>query len=77
MIIGKFVKDILTEDDAGSVFCFVRVLSIVAGFVLLGLLVYQTAMDYRLFDIAKAGEGLLAYLAGVGGAIWGKTKSGA
>lgn len=75
--IKSFLKDILTEDEANSVFCFVRVLSVLAGLVLLTLLIYKTYIDPKSFDIEASGRGMMEYLAGVGGAIWGKTKAGA
>lgn len=73
----KFLADILTEDDANSVFCFVRVLSVLGGVVLIGVIVAKAYADINHFDLENAGRSLLEYLCGVGGAIWGKTKSGA
>lgn len=75
--VKTFLKDILTEDDANSVFCYVRVLSVLAGLVLLTLLAYKTYTNPASFDIDAAGRGMMQYLGGVAAAIWGKTKSGA
>jgi hypothetical protein len=77
MIVSSFVKDLLTEDDNNSVFCYVRVLSVLAGVVLLTLLIYKTINNPASFDIEAAGRGMLEYFGGVAAAIWGKTKSGA
>ena len=72
-----FVKDILTEDDANSVFCYVRVLSVLVGLVLILLLIYKTACDYKTFDIEVTARGFMEYFAGIAVAIFGKTKAGA
>lgn len=79
MFVGvqKFLRDITTEDTAGKIFCYVRILSLLGGLVLLGIMIFQASADLVHFDLEKAGRSLLEYLTGVGAAIWGKTKSGA
>lgn len=77
MIIAKFVKDCLTEDDAGTTFCYIRMLTILAGFVLLGIMIAQAYHDIEHFKLEEAGRTVLEYLGGSAIAIWGKTKSGA
>jgi hypothetical protein len=73
----NFLKDISTEDDGNSVFCYIRVLSILGGFVLLGIIVAKAGADIKHFDIENAGRALMEYLGGCAVAIFAKTKSGA
>ncbi len=74
--IKGFLKDVLTEDDAATVFDFVRVLAVVGGVVLMGLAIYQFVMLGGVGDIEHVGRSFMEYFAGVGAAIFGKGKSG-
>lgn len=71
-----FLADILTEDDAATIFDFVRVLAVVACVVLIGLAIGHFAADMIHFDFENTARGLGEFFAGVGAAIFGKGKSG-
>lgn len=73
----NWLQQCLTEDDNNSVFCYVRVLTVLFGLALLGLVIYRTIMDPTSFDIAETGRGFMEYLFGSSAAIYAKTKSGA
>lgn len=75
--VKNFLADILTEDDGGTIFDFVRVLAVLGGVVLMGLAIYHGVMDFSHINIDEVGRGFAQYFAGVGAAIWGKGKSGA
>jgi hypothetical protein len=74
--VKSFLKDIFTEDDAATIFDFVRVLAVVGGVVLMGLAIYQFVMLGGVGDIEHVGRSFMEYFAGVGAAIFGKGKSG-
>jgi hypothetical protein len=74
--VAGFLRDILTEDNEGQIFDYVRVLSIVGALVLMGLAVWSAVMIPTEFDIAAVGRSFMEYLVGVGVAIFGKGKSG-
>lgn len=75
--IKGFLRQITTEDDAAHIFDYVRVLSVLGGIVLMGLAIYQFVKDVQHADIEHVGRSFMEYFAGVGAAIFGKSKSGA
>lgn len=75
--IKGFLAQITTEDDAAKIFDYVRVLSVAGGVVLMGLAIYQAVQAISTFDIEHTGRAFMEYFAGVGAAIFGKTKAGA
>ena len=74
--VKKFLADLTTEDTAGTIFCYVRVISIVGFVVLMGMAIWSGLSAPAGFDIEKMGRSMAEYLAGVAAAIFGKGKSG-
>lgn len=72
--IKKFLASIFTEDDAGTIFDFVRVLAIAGGVVLIGLAIYQAVGDLAHFDLEHVGRSFMEYFGGVGAMVYGKAK---
>lgn len=73
-IVSKVVKDMVTEDDDGTIYCYVRVLSILAGVVILGVFIYLAVSDIVHFDFKDSCIGISAYFTSIGAAIWAKAK---
>lgn len=74
--LAKFWRNIMTEDDANSVYCPVRIASL-GGFVThCGMQGWQTVVHGG-FDAMAFGTGTAALLAAIGGAIGIKAKLGA
>jgi hypothetical protein len=74
--VRRFLASITTEDDAAQIFDLVRVLSLAAGLVLIGLAVYQAVNDIQHFRIEETGRAFAEYFCGVGAALLGKGKGG-
>lgn len=73
--IKKFVLNILTEDDANSVFCPVRVIGAAGGFTLLGNSTFM-AVAHGQFDAMSFGAGIAAIAGAVGAGAGIKAKMG-
>ena len=73
--LGKFWRDLMTENDAGTTYCPVRIAGL-SGFVThLGMQSWQTIVHGG-FDAVAFGTGTAALIAAIGGAIGIKTKLG-
>lgn len=73
--VGKFLMDILTEDDANSVFCPVRVLGTSGGVTLIGNSIYMS-VAHGVFDPLSFGGGIAAIAGAVGAGAGIKAKMG-
>lgn len=74
--LGKFFKDILTEDDANSIFCPVRVIGASGFLTMVGTSVYTTCL-HGTFDAVSFGTGVAAIAGAVGAGAGIKAKMGA
>lgn len=74
--LAKFWRDIMTENDANTTYCPVRIASL-AGFAThCGSQVWQT-VAHGGFDAVAFGTGTAALIAAIGGAIGIKSRLGA
>ena len=73
--LAKFARDVLTEDDANSVFCPVRVIGASGAATLLGTSVYM-AVAHSAFDPVGFGTGVAAIVGAVGAGAGLKAKLG-
>lgn len=72
----KFIRDLFTEDDAGSIWSLMHV---AGGAVIssgLGLQIYDVVGMHHPFSFTTFGAGAAGLLAGVGGGIYANSKSG-
>lgn len=74
--LAKFWRDLMTEDDANSVYCPVRVFGTGLISTHVGATLYQT-IAHGSFDAVAFGTGSAALIAAVGAAIGIKSKLGA
>jgi len=72
---AKFLKDVLTEDDANSIFCPVRVIGASGAVTLLGNSIFMTIM-HQTFDPVSFGGGVAAIVGAVGAGAGIKAKLG-
>lgn len=71
----KFWRDMMTEDDANSVYCLVRIFGSGLISTHVGATIVQAAV-HGVFDPMAFGTGSAALIAGVAGAIGVKAKLG-
>lgn len=74
--LGKFWRDLMTEDDNNSVYCPIRVFGAGLMSTHVGATLWATAI-HGVFDPVAFGTGSAALIAAVGGAIGVKAKLGA
>jgi len=75
--VNEFLKHLVTEDEEAKIGDYARVLSLVGGTVLMGMGIYQFALDPLHFSINNFGVAMMQYLIGCAALIFGKTWSGA
>lgn len=73
--LAKFAKDLLTEDDANSIFCPVRVIGASGFLTLTGNSIYL-AIVHNTFDAMSFGTGVAAIAGAVGAGAGIKAKMG-
>lgn len=74
--LARFAKDILTEDDANTVYCIVRVIGASGAAALIGSSLYMTVAHGQ-FDPMAFGTGIAAIAGAVGAGAGIKARLGA
>ena len=70
------IRDILTEDIEGRVYCWARFVILTGAITIIGFAGYQLYRDPSLFSIEAYGRTLMEYMIGSAALIFAKGKSG-
>lgn len=73
---GKFWRDLMTEDDTGNTYCPVRILGFSLVNTHIGATIAQVVM-HGTFDAVAFGTGSAALIAAIGAGVGIKSKLGA
>jgi hypothetical protein len=75
MTVPKFIRDMFTEDDAGTIWSLAHALSAGGFGSFTGMAVYHTVTTHQ-FDPVAMGAGMGAVLASAGALIFANSRSG-